>query len=159
MTRVTPKGGALDQVEFEYAGTTGVLLTDRSRSSVVIQSSIRGGTNTPDSVPWFADMKREVEPGPDEKAPFRCRRIEVVKGNVGDPLDQRSHKIYQFTDYSDAPVPDEVFTLSHYGLPEPVGVAAPKRVPNTVWFLLAAAGCGVAAAGLRYAARRRSSPA
>lgn len=160
VTRVTPKGGTLDQVEFEYAGTSGVLLTDRSRSSLVIQSSVRGGTNSPGSVPWFADMKRrEVENGPDDKTPFRCRLIEVIVGNVGDPPDQHNHKLYEFSDYSDTPVPDEVFTLSHYGLPEPVGVAATKRVPNTVWLLIAAAACGVLAVGLRYAARRRSSPA
>lgn len=37
------------------------------------------------------------------------------------------------------------FSLSSYGLPEPVGIAPDRRVPNYVWLLIVAVSCGLLA--------------
>ncbi|MBA4065816.1 MAG: hypothetical protein C0501_19275 [Isosphaera sp.] len=152
--RITPQEGAVDKVEFTYAGTSGVLFTDRSRSSVVIRSTVRGGSNSPGARPWVVEMKqRELEPGTGRNNTLRCRRIEFTASNVGEPIGQ--HEVYDFSDYSDELPPDEEFTLSHYGLPEPVGVEPKKGIPNYVWFLIGAAVFAVLAFLLRHVARRR----
>jgi hypothetical protein len=53
---------------------------------------------------------------------------------------------------------DEEFRLTAFGLPEPVGIAMPKRpTPRYVWFLIAAAGLGVLAVLFRVLARRRGT--
>ena len=58
-----------------------------------------------------------------------------------------------------ADLPESEFTLSAYGLPEPVGVEWKKPTPRYVWFL-AAAGLFVAlAVGFRMLARRRAATA
>jgi len=48
------------------------------------------------------------------------------------------------------------FTLTAYGLPEPVGVTWDKPIPRYIWFLAGAAIFGILAVGFRYLARRRS---
>jgi hypothetical protein len=50
---------------------------------------------------------------------------------------------------------EEEFTLSAYGLPEPVGVVWKKPTPRYVWFLVAAGMFGVLAVGFRRLARGR----
>lgn len=52
-------------------------------------------------------------------------------------------------------LPDSEFTLSAFGLPEPVGVSWKKPIPTYVWILGAAAACGALAVLFRYLARRR----
>jgi hypothetical protein len=47
------------------------------------------------------------------------------------------------------------FTLSAFGLPEPIGVTWERETPRYVWFLLGAVAFGVLAFGLRFLARRR----
>lgn len=49
---------------------------------------------------------------------------------------------------------DIEFTLSHYGLPEPVGIIWKKRTPTYIWLLAAAGGCVVLAMGFFFVARR-----
>lgn len=53
-------------------------------------------------------------------------------------------------------VPNEEFTLSAFGLPEPGSdTVVKKSMPTYVWIFLCAAVCALLAIGLRYAARRR----
>lgn len=53
------------------------------------------------------------------------------------------------------PLPDtREFTLSHYGLPEPVGVKWEKPTPRYVWFLIATAAFAGVAVLFTYLARR-----
>jgi len=56
-------------------------------------------------------------------------------------------------------LPDQDFTLTAYGLPEPVGITWSKPTPNYVWPLVAAGGCVVLALGFRFLARRRAAAA
>jgi hypothetical protein len=59
-----------------------------------------------------------------------------------------------FSDYSFDPPNDDLFMLSHYGLPEPVGQPAPRRVPTYVWLLIAGAACGVIGIVFRFVSRQ-----
>lgn len=53
-------------------------------------------------------------------------------------------------------VPDSEFTLSAFGLPEPVGFEPPKKpLPWYLWLLIAAAASGAIAFAFRYLARRK----
>jgi hypothetical protein len=49
------------------------------------------------------------------------------------------------------------FTLSAYGLPEPVGIVWGKLTPRYVWFLIAAGSFAVLALAFRFLARRRTA--
>ena len=49
---------------------------------------------------------------------------------------------------------DTEFTLSKYGLPEPVGVTWKKRTPTYVWLLIGAGGVAALSLGLFYLGRR-----
>lgn len=51
-------------------------------------------------------------------------------------------------------VPDSEFTLTAFGLPEPVGVTWEKPTPWYLWFLAAAGGCFVLTVLFRYLSRR-----
>ena len=51
-------------------------------------------------------------------------------------------------------VADGEFTLAAFGLPEPVGLGAPRGTPSAVWLLLAAALAAVAAVAFRRLSRR-----
>jgi hypothetical protein len=52
------------------------------------------------------------------------------------------------------PLPESEFTLSHYGLPEPVGVVWEKRTPVYVWLLVAAGALLTLGIFFRWLARR-----
>ncbi len=54
-------------------------------------------------------------------------------------------------------LPETEFTLSAFGLPEPVGVTWEKPTPLYVWLLAAAGGCAVLALLLRLPVRRRQA--
>jgi hypothetical protein len=63
-------------------------------------------------------------------------------------------RIFRFdTRYPDK-VPETEFTMTAFGLPEPVGVTWEKPTPRYVWFLLAAGGFALLMLGFRYVARR-----
>jgi len=51
---------------------------------------------------------------------------------------RRSREVYIYDISYNQAVPDDVFRLSHYGLPEPVGVVWEKRTPVYVWLFVAA---------------------
>lgn len=62
-------------------------------------------------------------------------------------------------DYNSA-VPDEVFWLSHYGLPEPVGVTPPpKKTPRSLLFIGGAVVCAALAVVFMWLANRRRNVA
>lgn len=52
---------------------------------------------------------------------------------------------------------EKEFTLSAFGMPEPVGVTWEKPTPRYVWFLLGAGGFAALMIGFRYLARRRAT--
>jgi len=54
-------------------------------------------------------------------------------------------------------MPNADFTLSAFGLPEPVGVTWERPTPTYVWVLTAAGGCGLLALLFRYLGRRKPS--
>ena len=59
---------------------------------------------------------------------------------------------YQFTPAVDSP--EREFTLSAYGLPEPVGIVWDRPTPRWVWLLAGAAGLALVAVLFRFLARR-----
>ena len=81
-------------------------------------------------------------------------RYPSASGKVEDEID-----IISESDYDVDPtvnLPESEFTLSAFGLPEPVGVVWEKRTPNYVWFLIAAGAFAAAAIAFRLLTRRRS---
>lgn len=91
------------------------------------------------------------------KAVFESPDIRSEKfGNHGS-REVRSYDIAYNLD-----IPDDEFWLSHYGLPEPIGVIREKGTPRYVWFLVAAALFVLLAIILRWLAKRarlaRSGP-
>jgi hypothetical protein len=71
--------------------------------------------------------------------------------------DIRTRIAHEFNPRFDSNVDPDEFTLTHYGLPEPVGAAPPppKPVPRYIWFLIAAAGLAVVAVVSRWLLRKR----
>jgi hypothetical protein len=73
----------------------------------------------------------------------------------------KTRLVYEFEPRLSGDADPREFTLSHYGLPEPVGIAPPpKPWPRYVWFLIAAGGLAAIALLSRWvlALRRRSRP-
>jgi hypothetical protein len=62
-----------------------------------------------------------------------------------------------FSDYSFDPPPDEIFRLSHYGLPESLATSGSSS-KLWLWLLLSAAGCLAVAFLFRYLSRRSAKP-
>jgi len=77
----------------------------------------------------------------------------VAEGKPDVNASKVSRREYYPDDFSDAD-----FTLSHYGLPEPVDnpASSPSLFPPYLWLLLIAGAVAVIAWRLRVAARRRS---
>ncbi len=70
-----------------------------------------------------------------ERGRLVCTRTELKQISKG------FHEVEEFQDYDFThPIPDSEYYLSHYGLPEPVGLAAPVKVtPTFVWLIVGAA--------------------
>lgn len=67
-----------------------------------------------------------------------------------------NRRIFHVTDVEyNGDIKDYEFRLSHYGLPEPMGVAWKKPTPTYVWFLAGAVVLFAVALGFRFLARRR----
>jgi hypothetical protein len=88
--------------------------------------------------------------------PLRSNKQEVYR-SPGDPLEIHDETHYQIDPRIDPP--ETEFTLSAFGLPEPVGVTWEKPTPIYVWLILAAAGFGVLALLFRWLMRRRQAAA
>jgi hypothetical protein len=80
-----------------------------------------------------------------------CTRCELKQPSA------RYHRVCTFEDYDFAlGQPDRQYYLSHYGLPEPVGVTAPKKAaPLFMWLLVAAAVAVILAISFRFLAKGR----
>jgi hypothetical protein len=95
-------------------------------------------------------------PGP---VPFVKKAHSVEEWSLADGKKMTIQSDLEFKASRPAREPaDEVFRLTAFGLPEPVGIAPPRRpIPRYVWFLIAAAGLGVLAVLFRVLARRRGT--
>jgi hypothetical protein len=72
-----------------------------------------------------------------QRAGYRpCESWEVVQGSAkGEKWERREKAQFEIVDPS-TPM-DEIFTLSHYGLPEPMGVPPPERPRTWIWLIAA----------------------
>jgi hypothetical protein len=80
-----------------------------------------------------------------------------VKVMKGDTLLAHRAQLTTYKIWVDRDVPEREFTLTAYGLPEPVGITWEKPTSRYVWFLVAAGGFAVLMLGFRYLARRRTA--
>jgi hypothetical protein len=67
---------------------------------------------------------------------------------------QKSRETFTYNITYRATIPDEEFRLSHYGLPEPMGVSWKQSIPTYLWLFLGAGGSAGLALCFRYLARR-----
>lgn len=99
-----------------------------------------------------------VELSPDGVPLLREKKVEYQQGSKDAVrVSRRVHLTYSCR--VDKDVPEREFTLSAFGLPEPVGVVWEKPTPRYVWFLTAAGGCAALAVGFRFLARRKPAAA
>src|SRR5205814_1457919 len=79
------------------------------------------------------------------------RSTESASGEFG-----KGKSVYEidFEMSIDDRVADSEFTLSAFGLPEPIGVTWKKPTPRYVWLLLGTAACAGLTVGCRFLARR-----
>lgn len=132
----------------------GVLLLDPARgwlpvtATALVKTNVATGTHT---------TEYELGPGPTHPVRREVERAEYVM--PGKPEPWRHTWASEWDLRVPGPLPDtRDFTLSAYGLPEPVGVTWARPTPRYVWFLLAAGGFVLLAVGFRYLARRRAAP-
>lgn len=100
----------------------------------------------------------EYAPGPDNLL-IRTPEDQVFKDANGNSTTVKVERTFEMKRLKSLPDTSE-FTLSAYGLPEPVGVEWPRRRSGWLWFAWAAAGCVVIAVVflvLRHRAARRQT--
>lgn len=102
----------------------------------------------------YAIDRREVGGIP---VPVRSTRAERFTGTADWSMETSAETDFDIDPTAD--LPESEFTLSHYGLPEPVGVEWKKPTPRYLWFLVAAGAFVALAVGFRYLARRRAATA
>lgn len=140
------------------SGFHGTAQTDPALGNVITSFN---ATVDPGPSPVRVSYSREFIAGgrrPDSVLPL-CKSVAGSSINDKDGGKKLLDFQVSFSDYSFDPPPDDVFLLSHYGLPEPAGSTVSKPIPNYVWVLVAAAVCGIVALSFRYLARRTASPA
>ena len=81
------------------------------------------------------------------------KRIDLARSGMESSINYEIRRWYKCE--INRHVPDSEFTLSAFGLPEPVGVEWERRTPVYVWLLLAAGVLGLLALVLRWLAHRR----
>lgn len=84
------------------------------------------------------------------KTTVECPEIKSAKFGLRSTKDVSTYQVVY-----NRPVSDDVFWLSHYGLPEPNGVIRPRHTPWYLWLLAAALGFTFIAGLSRWLARRR----
>lgn len=162
ITAVTPKsnaGAELVEVRFETRQASerdiagGTLLLDPARNWLPVQATafIRekqvSGSHTTDY---------EYGPGPAFQPRRGVQKHEYTLTGEAEPM--RYTRTWEGEFQIPARLPDSrEFTLSAFGLPEPVGVTWERPTPRYVWFLTAAAGCGLLGFALRWLGRRREA--
>lgn len=153
ITQVKAQPDGLTKVEFQWEAKkipcSGYALTDSRLSSLVRECRIRGQSQSGE-FSW--ELKRQLNALDPKKAIPECKSIEYSSRGPG----HSNQGIIEFTDYSYAPLPEEEFSLSHYGIPEPGGPAE-KRTPWYLWIAGGAAVCALLAFGFRYLRRRRAA--
>jgi hypothetical protein len=159
-------GRELCRIAFESKGKTslgtsdarGTLWLDPERcwtlcKCTLHQHALRG-------VEWTMNAEAIATPA---KYPIPIRY--TVDTEVLDPQsgERKSAMVTEFDLKEVSPLPgDEEFTLSAFGLPEPVGTKPPRRPHTWLWLLAAAAGLAALAvlfAGLKRRAARRAAQA
>jgi hypothetical protein len=139
-------------------GYHGTIETDPERGNVVTRFD---AAYVPGPGNWRESFVREFVPN--GKRPNSA--LPLCKSIVGKAFNDETGKTWwdariDFSDYSFDPPADELFLLSHYGLPEPSGQPAPPRtIPNYVWLLVAAAVCVFLGVAFRFLWRRSPLPA
>lgn len=146
----TPGGSVL---HYSYdSGMLGEITTDAARGGVITKStttfakkpSPRDETFTREFVP---DAKR-----PGSQLPV-CKSITFISKDEATKKIQTDFKM-EFSDYSSAVPGDEIFRLSHYGLPEPARVSWTQALPTYLWLIIVAVGLLFAALLLYRRSRR-----
>jgi hypothetical protein len=159
ITQVTSGTNSIDKIEYQFKrgaeskfkSGIGYFLVDRAKSSLVMENHYRG--SAPGVPDWTVDFTRELYPSADGHQVPRCKSIEFVMRDALTKALENRQKV-DFSDYSDARVSAEEFRLSHYGMPEPIGVEWKKPTPNYVWLLVGAGVLAALALGFHYLARR-----
>lgn len=155
--KIAKRADGLFDVEINYKSTSGTLTVDRSKSCLVVQSELRSRPNKPNSRAWALNLKRrELYPESSRNNVPRCKCLEILITFPDDSKVKPSHEMHEFYEYSDAPVAQSEFMLSHYGIPEPHDVETKKRIPNYVWLLATAVGFALLAVVIRFSAKRRA---
>lgn len=115
-----------------------------TRTAARITTKVATGTVT---------IEYEYGTGPNPPPRRITKREEYAVVGQAEPL--RGTRTVEYEFQVPARLPDtREFTLAAFGLPEPVGVTWEKPTPRYVWFVLAAAGCGLLALALGRLARR-----
>jgi hypothetical protein len=164
VTAVTPKpgpGGELVEVDFVTHPTSdddrlrgGTLFLDPNRGwlpvrkRALIQTKTATGTLT---------TEYDYGPGVAPQPRLTVSREEYSVPGKSEALQAKLTIQSEFHVPSRLPETRE-FTLSAFGLPEPVGVKWEKPTPRYLWYLAAAGGCGFFAALFGWLARRRRVP-
>lgn len=82
----------------------------------------------------------------------------LTAGSIAyDTLDGKSFEACRYSGYRFEDTDPNEFRVSHFGIPEPVGVTWEKPTPRYVWFLLGAGGFAALMLVFRYLARRRAT--
>jgi hypothetical protein len=147
-----------DKHRLEFARDTGyhgTIDTDPERGNVVIRFQAE---YVPGPGDWRESFVRELVP--DGKRPGS--NLPLCKSIIGKAFNDQTGKTWwdariDFSDYSFDPPADELFLLSHYGLPEPSGQPTPRSMPNYAWLLVAAVICAALGVLSRLLWRRKPS--
>ena len=154
ISRILPQAGSLARVEFRWKADkelyTGYLIADTRRSSLVLECRYR--TPDPSGGELVVDLRREAFASDPKKPVPECKSIETSRRFP----DQTSQQTFTFSDYSYAPIPEEEFRLSFYGLPDP-GRPAENRTPWYIWIAVVAGVCAALAFALSYLRKRRQA--
>lgn len=161
ITRATPKpvgGSTFVEVQFESIVPPGnpglleggILLLDPDRNWLIVNHTASTRSNTATGT---QSLRFEFGMG---SSPHQLRcdfRQEFKLADRPNPRWTTAQEEYDFR------IPDRLpdtreFTVSHYGLPEPVGVKWEKPTPRYVWFLLATGAFAGVAVLFTYLARR-----
>jgi hypothetical protein len=166
ITTVTPRGGGgaeLVEVRFDVTPDPaderklvgGTLLLDPARGWLPLaqSASVRNQAGT-----GAHTSELEFKPGLHPQLRRVVWRMEYTLSNQAEPWRQAGTMEW------DLRVPDRLpdtreFTLSAYGLPEPIGVKWERPTPRHAWFLLAAGVFTGLAVGFRWLARRQAARA
>jgi hypothetical protein len=87
--------------------------------------------------------------------PLVRRQMSMNMATSAESGSSHNQRVVEYELRVDESVSDSEFTLSAFGLPEPVGVVWEKKTPVYVWLLVAAAVLGMLALFFRWLAQRR----